>query len=230
MSERTVSTAYSGTPSQRPTIAARARSGRSATSPSTSAAIAGSGSGSSWTTVARRPEASDGRSSSSSGRVRATTYSAARGGLEQVLEQVEQPGVGELHVLEQQHHRLVGAAGAPTRSRNVVHAANRSVRSNAGPSHTPSSASTREASQSASATSVASGLDPGPDRRPGLGPVLALERARAASGPSPRRPRRRRPRRTTGCGRGASARRRTARRRTSRAPSPAGSCPGPGWR
>ena len=133
---RTVSTANSGMPSARATRAARAAAGRPTTSPSTSVAMAASSSGSEADDAWSRRPPSVGRRASSSGRARASTKIGARAGAEQVVEEVQQPVVGVLRVVDHQHHGR--SSSAPSCSRKAVHAANRSSRANAAPPPAPS--------------------------------------------------------------------------------------------
>ena len=105
---RTVSTAYSGTPSARARICSRRSSGRPGTNPSSSSVIADSESGPRWSDVKLRcPAPQFGRLSSSSGRVRTSTKSGLDfRPLEQVLDEVEQARVRPLHVLEHEDGRI----------------------------------------------------------------------------------------------------------------------------
>ena len=152
MSDRTVSTAYRGMPSARPTIAVRARLGRSRTSPSTRAVIASSGSGATSTTVLRRPSAREGRASRSSGRPIAMTNSATR----LVASRCSIRSRRAASACWTSSKSRTTGRSEPTRSTKVVHATNRSVRSNVARSPPLTSASTRGASHSASSSSAAS--------------------------------------------------------------------------
>src|SRR5579863_6610822 len=78
---RTVSTAYRGTPSARCRICSRSSSGNPGTSPSSNCSIAGACSGSRNIEVKLRLPAP-----------------------QEVFNEVEQRGVGPLHVLEEEHH------------------------------------------------------------------------------------------------------------------------------
>ena len=167
-----VSTAYSGMPSARATIARTASSGSPGTSPASSARIAGSGSGSSGrrdeVAPARRP--SPGGASSSSGRASVTTRIGSDSRpLEEVVDEVERARVRPVEVLEHEHHRA--ARGEPLEEESASAANSWSAETVLAP--TPSSGQER-------------GLHPGPlARRPGCARRAS---PRPSRGSSPRRP------------------------------------------
>ncbi len=99
---RTVSTAYSGTPPARPTIARVAESGRPGTSPARSPPICSSASGSRWIDMKLRlPAPQSARLSSNSGRAqRHDVERRAPSPLEQVVDEIEQARVCVVEVLE----------------------------------------------------------------------------------------------------------------------------------
>ena len=165
ISERTVSTANSGMPSAARTSASRTPSGRPATSPSRRAAMSASVSA---LEVQDRGPPVGGQAGSvgEQARVGPAAHEArevrrrragARG--------TEQPVVGVLGVVDDEHHRV--ARRRRPRSRNTVHAANRSSRGE------------RRRPRRRRAGQPSRGSQPGPLLR--VGDVAGPGRARAAS-------------------------------------------------
>ena len=141
--------------------------------------------------------------------------------LEQVLEEVEQPGVRPLHVLEDEDRRRLSPRaarrGSATRRRGSPGRRGRPPRGRAG----------GPAAARPSCRSSGSGMcscDRGAQLLARRRRLLVLDDARSASGPSPRAPSTRRPRRRRGSDHGATRRRRRGRRRTSRTPRRAATC------
>ena len=207
ISERTVSTANSGMPSARSTRESRAASGSPTTSPSRSAPMSRAVRGSRCSTVARRLVASVGVLLEQA-RPAEQQHEAGEGAHRQeVLEEVQQPVVGVLGVVDHQDDReLVLADPVQERrpgdeqvlTREVADGADAEQRLHPG----------REPGTLVRVGHV--GLEPaaqaaGPGPRPRR-PARRRARAASAAGPgSPRRARRRPPpRRTTGSGRCAS--------------------------
>ena len=184
--------------------------------------IAASASGSRSTTVARRPVASEGRRSSSSGRVRSSTNSWRATGLEQVLDEVEQPGVGVLHVLEQQHDRL--RRRRPARRRSSRRRTGRSRSKTEPVAHLRAAPPAAGVSQAASSGVGATAATPARTFARDLGRVVALEQPEAGAHHLGERPEGH----AVAVGQAPAAvppdHGCRARRRTSRTPSRAGSC------
>ena len=142
--------------------------------------------------------------------------------LEEVVDEVQQPGVGPLQVLEDEHHR----PGRRETLEEQPPPENRSARSAATRSSRPSSG------RAAARRSVARAR-----RRRALHRARAASRAPSraapprrcppASGPSRPAPSSPRPRRRTGSGPGGTSRASRARRRACRTPTAAATCPRP---